>query len=165
VNTSTTTLSAIGAPGERVALHTHLVVREDDLVLYGFATWEELTIFEMLIGVSGVGPRAAIAMLSAFRSDELAGAIARNDVIRLTAVPGIGRRTAERIALELKDKLQDYLAVAATASSDRDDVVTALTALGYSRAEATEAAGKVELDDDAPVEERLRAALAHFSTQ
>ncbi len=165
IGTSASTLTAIGVPGERVALHTHLAVREDDLALYGFATVEELAMFEMLIAVSGVGPKVAIALLSAARTDELAASIAHGDVQRLTAVSGVGRRTAERLVLELKDKLRDYLILQPTQNAASDDVLAALMALGYTRVEAQEAAGKLELPQDTPIEERVRVALAYFASR
>jgi Holliday junction DNA helicase RuvA len=163
VGTSASTLSAIGSPGERVALHTHLVVREDDLTLYGFTTADELAMFETLIGVSGVGPRVAIALLSTARPDELAASIAHGDVQRLTGVSGVGRRTAERLVVELKDKLRDYLIMQPAQNTTGDDVLSALMALGYTRVEAQEAASKLDLPQDTPIEERVRVALAYFA--
>lgn len=158
------TLAAVGAPGDRVALHTHLQVREDGLALYGFASADDLRLFELLIGVSGVGPRLALALLSALPSDQLAAAIAQGDAPRLTSVPGVGRRTAERLVLELRDKLQEYAALAAAPVAGRDaDVVAALMGLGYSRAEAEAAAAGLPADPSLATEERIRLALQHFA--
>ena len=99
------TFYGCGDPGAAIALRIHTHVREDQLALYGFATDLELTMFEKLIAVSGIGPKLALSVLSGIEPRELAGAIQRNDLARLTAIPGVGKKTAERIALELKDRL------------------------------------------------------------
>jgi Holliday junction DNA helicase RuvA len=163
VSTSASTLASISPVGELVSLHTYLQVREDDLALYGFATDEELRVFELLINVTGVGPKAALALLSALNADELAATIAHGDTERLTIVPGIGKRTAERIVVELRDKLRDYLVLAPARTSDNDDVIAALVALGYSRVEAQEAVAKTQTPPDAPVEDKVRLVLAYFA--
>jgi Holliday junction DNA helicase RuvA len=125
--------------GGEMALRIHTHVREDQLSLYGFATDLELTMFEKLIAVSGIGPKLALSVLSGIEPRELAGAIQRNDIARLTAIPGVGKKTSERIILELKDRLPRAAAggAAPVAAGDttlvRDDVLSALLNLGYHR--------------------------------
>lgn len=137
-------LPAVGAP---VTLHTQLIVREDAHLLFGFGTDAERQAFRQLLKVSGVGARTALAVLSGMTVDELHQAIVLQDAVRLTRVPGIGRKTAERLLLELKDKL-----AAATGTlpggaglGARDDALNALLALGYNEREATAALAKVDV--------------------
>jgi len=127
-------------PGAEIALRVHTHVREDALVLYGFATVLELRIFERLISVSGIGPKLALAVLSGIEPSELVSAIRTANVARLTGIPGIGKKTAERIGLELKDKMATFLTAevaaspaAATSETLRTDVLSALMNLGYHR--------------------------------
>jgi Holliday junction DNA helicase RuvA len=127
-------------PGAEIALRVHTHVREDALVLYGFATVLELQIFERLISVSGIGPKLALAVLSGIEPNELVSAIRTANVARLTGIPGIGKKTAERIGLELKDKMASFLPAevaaspaAATSETLRTDVLSALMNLGYHR--------------------------------
>jgi holliday junction DNA helicase RuvA len=134
------TFYTLGEPGAEVALRVHTHVREDLLALYGFATAIELQIFERLIGISGIGPKLALAVLSGIEVADLVRAVQYGDVARLTAIPGVGKKTAERIGLELKDKLPPALtaAVAAQAAADgtgglRGDLLSALLNLGYHR--------------------------------
>lgn len=134
------TFYGLGDAGIEVALRIHTHVREDALVLYGFATLLEQALFERLIGVSGIGPKLALAVLSGIEPPELIRAIERGDVARLTAIPGVGKKTAERIVLELKDRLPHAQIVAEAGgdappapSSVRDDVLSALLNLGYHR--------------------------------
>ncbi|MCM8748244.1 Holliday junction branch migration protein RuvA [Thermomicrobiaceae bacterium CFH 74404] len=158
--TSQTTLADLGQPGEEVELVTHLRVREDELALYGFASAAELELFELLIGVSGVGPRAALALLSIARPDELSQIIAAEDVDRLSRAPGIGRKTASRIVLELRGKLPALAPSGERAEMAPDrEVVEALMALGYSATEAREAASRVSPAEAPTLEERVLAAL------
>jgi Holliday junction DNA helicase RuvA len=127
------------ATGEPVKLHTHLVVREDAHVLYGFATLEERAVFRKLIRISGVGARTALSVLSGLSVAELAQAVTLQDSARLTKVPGIGKKTAERLLLELKGKIAEPLpgaGVGREAPSVSNDVLNALLALGYSEKEA-----------------------------
>jgi Holliday junction DNA helicase RuvA len=129
----------LGAVGTSVVLLTHLVVREDAHVLFGFLTEEERSTFRQLIRISGVGPRTALAILSGLSVPELAQAVTRQDGARLVKVPGIGKKTAERLLLELKGKLGAELALpagAAPASDEQSDILQALQALGYSEREA-----------------------------
>jgi Holliday junction DNA helicase RuvA len=129
----------LAEPGAEVALRIHTHVREDALTLYGFATLLELQLFERLISVSGIGPKLALAVLSGIEPADLITAVKTSDVARLTAIPGVGKKTAERIGLELKDKMaaflpaQPALAPGAPAESLRTDVLSALINLGYHR--------------------------------
>jgi len=132
------TFYGLGDAGSDVVLRVHTHVREDALLLYGFATELEQQLFERLIGVSGIGPKVALAVLSGIEPPELIRAIERADIARLTAIPGVGKKTSERLVLELKDCLPKVPAAVATAgvvveSSLRDDVLSALINLGYHR--------------------------------
>ena len=161
VNTSTTTLNEVGEHGDEVRLQTHLVVREDQLTLYGFTTDDELHLFETLIGVSGIGPKLACAILSRLSPDALTVAITGENADLLATVPGVGKRTAARLILELRGKLVPVVAVAPTPGSQTDsEVVAALRALGYTAAEAHGAVARLprESGGDA-VEARVLAAL------
>jgi Holliday junction DNA helicase RuvA len=137
---SAQTLRQVPAVGERVVLHTHLVVRDDALALYGFATEEERELFLMLLGVQSVGPKVALAVLSGGPPRELLGALAAGDGARLQAVPGIGKRTAERIIVELREKVGASLPEGAIQISRADDPVSlarqGLVELGYALPEA-----------------------------
>jgi Holliday junction DNA helicase RuvA len=143
------------ATGEGVSLYTHLVVREDAHTLYGFATLEERTAFRQLIRISGVGARTALAVLSGLSVGDLARAVTLQDAAPLTRVPGIGKKTAERLLLELKGKLAEPTASAG--GQPTSDVVNALVALGYSDKEAL--AAVKGLAPGIPVAEAIRAAL------
>lgn len=150
--------------GDLIRLHTHLHVRESDLALYGFADGEDLALFDLLLGVPGVGPKSALGMLSAMPADALRLAISQEQPGVLARIPGIGRKTAEKIVLELKDKLPGAEGAPAelVALSEADaEVVDALTALGYSIVEAQRAVQALPRDVVA-VEDRLRLALASF---
>jgi Holliday junction DNA helicase RuvA len=144
-----------------VLLHTHQVVREDDESLYGFETREELTLFEMLISVSGVGPKAGLAILSVARPAEIAGAIASGDTALLARAPGVGKKTAERLIVDLKGKIGRVAALPVTAGAlvAEDDAHAALVALGYTASEATTALRDAPPKGSATTEERLAAAL------
>ncbi len=161
-------LAASLAEGQEVALHTHLQVREDGMSLFGFETSTDLDVFESLITVSGIGPKAALALLSSMTARELATAVVQGDVVRLRAVPGIGDKTAGRLVLELQGKLTALAlgpdgAPAEPAKAPADnDVVAALVSLGYSQTEAAAAAAEVD-GGDRPLEERIRLALGIFA--
>jgi len=161
VQVPASTAEALGRRGESVVLHTHLHLREDAVALYGFASAEDLRLFEMLISVSGVGPRGALSLLSALGADSLSDAVSAGDVPRLQQVPGIGQKMAARLVLELKGKLAGR-AVAAVPTGRDDEVVAALVGLGYTQAEAQAAAASAPSDGSVSVEERLRRALAYF---
>jgi len=144
--------------GERVTLLTHFIVREDAQILFGFLTHDERQTFRQLIKITGVGPRIALSLLSGLSVGELAQAVARQETGRLVKVPGIGKKTAERLLLELKGKLADALAAPASVASDAQaDILQALIALGYSDREA--AAALKSLPPDASVSEGIKLAL------
>jgi Holliday junction DNA helicase RuvA len=143
------------ATGEAVTLHTHLVVREDAHVLYGFATLEERSVFRKLIRISGVGARTALSVLSGLSVADLAQAVTLQDSARLTKVPGIGKKTAERLLLELKGKILDIESKPAAGAAN--DVLNALVGLGYSEKEAQNAVKG--LPAGLAVAEGIRAAL------
>ena len=144
--------------GERVVLLTHFVVREDAQLLYGFLTHDERATFRQLVKISGIGPRLALSILSGLSVNELAQAITRQDSGRLVKVPGIGKKTAERLLLELKGKLGDAVsAPASVASSQQADILQALIALGYSDREA--AAALKALPPDVGVSDGIKLAL------
>ena len=145
--------------GGELTLHTHFVVREDAELLYGFATLAERAVFRALIKISGVGPKIALALLSGITVDQLKDAVDRGETGLLTKVPGIGKKTAERLVLELKGKLAGTGAATAAVptSGARADVAAALIALGYSEREA--AAATKKLPEDCTVNDGLRLAL------
>ena len=149
------TFFALPATGDSVTLHTHLVVREDAHVLYGFATLEERSAFRQLIKISGVGARTALAVLSGLSVGDLATAVTMQDASRLTKVPGIGKKTAERLLLELKGKIAETLARPTAGASN--DVLNALLGLGYSEKEAL--AAVKALPPGVALAEGIRAAL------
>jgi len=160
VDVPMSTFYHLPATGEKVVLHTHLVVREDAHILFGFGTQEERSAFRELVRISGIGARTALSVLSGLSVSELAQAVATQEVARLVRVPGIGKKTAERLLLELKGRLADALpgasGGAATASAD-GDVLNALLALGYSEKEAL--AATRSLEPGLGVAEGIRAAL------
>ena len=153
--------------GTEVLLHTVTYLREDALHLYGFITERERALFDLLRGVTGIGPRLAINILSGITAEELAAAIGRADLVRLSAIPGVGRKTSERMILELKEKILPLLepAVAAPEGDPSEevlqDVVSALLNLGYSRSAAAKAAAKAlrTVDGDQDFETVIRQAL------
>lgn len=152
-------------PGDQVTLYTYLQVRETEMSLYGFESEEELDIFEQLLNVSGVGPKVALATLSTLAPDALRLAVANKEPGIIARTPGIGKRTAEKIVLELQGKLTPKageLAALATVMDADSEVIEALTALGYSVVEAQRAVQQIPADV-VGVEERLRAALSQFS--
>ena len=152
--------------GGEMALRIHTHVREDQLALYGFATDLELTMFERLIAVSGIGPKLALAVLSGIEPRDLAGAIQRNDLARLTAIPGVGKKTAERICVELRDRLPKSIeaASATPAASLRDDLISALVNLGYHRQAVDRSLDRLLADkSDQKFEDVVRLALKELS--
>lgn len=159
------TFYVAGEPGVTVSLRIHTHVREDVIALYGFATPLEHDLFERLIGISGVGPKLALAVLSGIEPTELIRAVRGQDVARLTAIPGIGKKTAERISLELKDRLPAALgtgqAVSTAKPGDqmRTDLLSALLNLGYQRAAAEKAVEKATQDGDRGFEGTLKETL------
>jgi Holliday junction DNA helicase RuvA len=161
-------LAAAGAVGDALFLHTLMIVREDAMTLYGFASVAQRALFETLIAVSGVGPKVALSLLSSAAPDEIRLAVAQGDILRLSRVPGIGKKTAERLVLELKGKLDikglPALGGAATpaAAAVNNDLADLLISLGYSSAEAMAAIGSLPADAPDDLEQRLRLALRHF---
>lgn len=150
--------------GEVILLYTHLVVREDALVLYGFESQAERELFNTLLGVDGVGPKVALSVLSTMTLDAVQRAVFADEADVLSRVPGVGKKTAQKMALHLKDKLKPLDALSAVAAmTDRDsEVLAALTALGYSVVEAQSAIQSLPRDAPEDTEERLRMALQYF---
>ena len=161
------TLPAVAqaAIDSNILLHTYLQVREDALTLFGFETEEELEIFELLLGVNGVGPKVALSTLSTFSPDALRLALASEEPAVIAQVPGIGKRTAAKIILDLKDKVKapaGELEAFAQTTNDDSEVIEALISLGYSVVEAQRAVQKLPQDVEG-IEERLRLALSQFT--
>ncbi|MGA8501842.1 MAG: Holliday junction branch migration protein RuvA [Candidatus Sulfotelmatobacter sp.] len=172
VNISVPTFSELPASGSEVALHIHTHVREEVIALYGFLRPAEKQLFEKLMTVSGIGAKLAITILSGMAADEMAGAIRSNDVARLTRIPGIGKKTAERMVLELRDKLPAAGASAPTVpalNATEEDVLSALVNLGYQRVAAEKAlatavkSGAVKSDKAGSFDPLFREALAGLS--
>lgn len=162
VDVPMSTFFNLGALGERAVLLTHLVVREDAHQLFGFLTQEERGTFRLLIKISGIGPRMALGLLSGLSVAELAQAVSRQETGRLTKVPGIGKKTAERLLLELKGKLGADLALPATVANDAQaDILQALVALGYSEKDA--ATALKALPPDVGVSDGIKLALKRLS--
>jgi len=157
-------LGEIGQVGQPVDLFTYLHVRENELSLFGFLTEEELSLFKLLLSVSGVGPRVALAVLGMLSPDALRQAIAQEEPGILSRVPGIGPKTARAIIFHLKDKLALPTQGKPTPLDDRDaQVIAALTALGFSLVEAQTAVQSLPRDTDTSVEDRIRQALKHLA--
>jgi Holliday junction DNA helicase RuvA len=168
VNVPLSTFYDVGEAGAEVSLRIYTHVREDALQLYGFLTTLEQQIFERLIAISGIGPKLAVAVLSGIDPGELIGAVHRGDLARLTAIPGVGRKTAERMVLELKDRLAQLVAPAGAAMPMPDspgerlrtDLLSALQNLGYHRPLAEKAVDATLSSASAPTfEQALKAAL------
>ena len=160
----TSTLSTLGAIGKEVQLYTHLHLREDNATLYGFASADELALFQTLIGVSGLGPKLALAMLSGMSVEQLVTAIVTSSADLLTIIPGIGKKVANRLILELKEKIgAGWITTPTTQlAQENTDVLAALTALGYSAAEATKAVAALPAASDLSLEEKIKLALGYF---
>jgi len=162
VTISVPTFSELPPLGGEVALHIHTHVREDQLALYGFLRPEEKHLFEKLMTVSGIGPKLAITVLSGMAADEMVNAIRGNDVARLTKIPGVGKKTAERMVLELRDKLpvagSEPAKFLPSLSAIEEDVLSALLNLGYQRASAEKALANIEKGGS--FDAMFRAALA-----
>jgi holliday junction DNA helicase RuvA len=163
----TSALSAIGQPGDTVKVFTHTHVREDNIALYGFPTAEELWLFETLLGVTGLGPKLSLAMLSALTPDQITMAIATGSADMLDMIPGIGKKVAGRIILELKDKIGAgwVISPATQVSRENADVLAALTSLGYSAAEAVKAVAALPADAKLKLEEKIKLALQYFGSK
>jgi Holliday junction DNA helicase RuvA len=164
VQMSDFTLNELGAIGEKVRLHTHLHWKEDSIALYGFMYQQELDLFRLLITVNGVGPRSALAMLSRMQYERLASAIAGGDVDLLTELPGVGKKMASRLVVELKGKLEkEWVGVSPQLAEGTAELVAVLTGLGYSASEAARAAAQVPLSSGLSLEEKTRLALRHLA--
>jgi Holliday junction DNA helicase RuvA len=163
------TFYRIGEVGDEVSLLTHTHVREDTLALFGFLTSGEQALFERLIAVSGVGPRLALSILSGIEAPDLVSALRTSDVARLTRIPGVGKKTAERLVLELKDKVQNLSgaeepAPAGPAAATKEDLASALVHLGYSRPEAERGVDRaLKEDPEGRFEDLLRRTLRSLS--
>lgn len=155
-------LEDVGGVGRNISLHTHLIVRETELTLYGFEGEEDLSMFELLLGVNGVGPKVALAILSTLSPELFRNAVVREEAAVLQRVPGIGKKTAERILFQLRDRLQAVSSGPIPLVSDVDaDVIELLTNLGFSIVEAQTALQNVPRDV-VDVDERLQRALQHL---
>ena len=168
------TFDYLPSVGENLKIYTYLYLREDAMILYGFLTKDDLELFKLLISVSGIGPKGGLAILSTREADDLRFAILSGDAKAISKAPGVGGKTAQRVILELKDKLslEDAFEAktehvqknaAAAGGSVKNDAVMALTALGYSSTESLKAVSAVEITEDMDVEEVLKAALKHLS--
>lgn len=158
----TSFLRELGSPGHEVSLFTHLHLRENEVSLYGFETQDQLTLFKLLLSVSGIGPRLALAILSTFSVDDFRLAVAHGDVNLLSEVPGIGKRMAERVILYLKDKIAvERLVPLVPISPEDEEAVEALATLGYSLSEAREAVLSLA-DEEMTTEDKVMAALKYL---
>ena len=161
--------------GEMLKVHTYLYMREDAMILYGFLTKDDLEMFKLLITVSGIGPKGGLAVLSTLNSDDLRFAVLSGDSKAISKAPGIGSKTAQRVIIDLKDKLsledafekklehENEKINVSSNSQVKNEAVMALNALGYSSTESLKAVSKVEITDDMDVEDVLKAALKHMS--
>jgi Holliday junction DNA helicase RuvA len=164
VYVSSPTSSQLGAVKGRVSLYTHLHVREDNISLYGFASSEELTLFRSLISVTGIGARLALTVLSALNPEQLVMAITSGDIDLLSQTPGIGKRIASRLVVELRGKLEkEWEEVALPLAPENIDVIAALTSLGYSVAEATKAISRLPDSGSLSLEEKITMALQQLA--
>ena len=170
VHVPLSTFYGLGEPGSDVVFRVYTHVREDVLALFGFATLLELRLFERLIGITGIGPRLALVVLSGIESADLVQAVRQGDVARLTGIPGVGKKTAERIGLELKDRLPkgpdlepDGPDLESGATDMRHDLLSALLNLGYRRPLADRAVDAALAAGDGPFEETLRQALKELA--
>jgi len=160
VYVSNSTSNQLGAVKGRVSLYTYLHVREDNISLYGFASSEELALFKNLISVSGIGAKLALALLSAWTPEQLVKAIISGDIDLLSQAPGIGRKVASRLVVELKGKFEkEWEEVALPLATEDTDIIAALTGLGYSVTEATRAISKLPNSEELSLEEKIRMAL------
>jgi holliday junction DNA helicase RuvA len=166
VSVPQTVLDSLPGPGMELTVHTHLHVRENDLALYGFGSREDLALFRLLLGVSGIGPKVALSLLSFLPRDRLQAAIAQEDVTMLARVPGIGPKTAKKLVFDLKDKIAADIMPGEPQPvlTEADaDLIAALTSLGYSVSEAQEAIRSLPRET-IELEERVRLALVYFTS-
>lgn len=176
IYTTGQTFNYLPSIGEEVKIYTYLYIREDAMMLYGFLTKDDLRVFKLLIGVSGIGPKGALAILSVMTTDDLRFAVLGDDAKAISKAPGIGAKTAQRLILELKDKLsledafEQKLANTQMkedaknhAKGAKNEAVQALVALGYSSSEALKALNGIEITEDTDVEDILKAALKNMA--
>ena len=166
VSVPQTVLDSLPGPGMELTVYTHLHVRENDLALYGFGSREDLALFRLLLGVSGIGPKVALSLLSFLSMERLQAAIAQEDVAMLARVPGIGPKTAKKLVFDLKDKIAADIMPGEPQPvlTEADaDLIAALTSLGYSVSEAQEAIRSLPREA-LSLEERVRLALAYFAS-
>jgi Holliday junction DNA helicase RuvA len=161
------TIKNLGTAGKNVTLFTHLYFREDVIALYGFYSEGELKLFQKLIGISGIGPKVALGLLSAFEPEQLVSAIISDNVDLIYQAPGVGKKTAARIILELKPKLEkeDIGIFTATLSEANADLISALTGLGYSIREASQVVSSIPDSKDLSLEERIKIALQNLAAR
>src|SRR5262245_13342836 len=169
VNIPVSTFYDLPEEGSSLSLSIYTHVREDILALYGFRTTREKAVFEKLIGVSGIGPKMAVAFLSGMTVEELIPAIQRQDVVKLSTIPGVGRKTAERVALELREQLPALLSETAQLPAEKsmqDDLISALVNLGYHRSQAERTAKSVleKAKPDTAFETLLKSSLQHITS-
>lgn len=168
------TFEYLPAVGEEIKVYTYLYLREDAMILYGFLTKDDLELFKLLISVSGIGPKGGLAILSALSADDLRFAVLSGDSKAISKAPGVGAKTAQRVILELKDKMSledafekksEHVQTLKISGNGqvRNDAVMALTALGYSSAESLKAVSAVEITEEMDVEAVLKAALKYMS--
>lgn len=174
IYTTAQTFQYLPAVGEEVKVYTYLHLREDIMMLYGFLTKDDLKVFKLLIGVNGIGPKGALAILSVMTTDDLRFAVLGDDAKAIAKAPGVGAKTAQRLILELKDKLNledafeqklehQTATVLPKGNSVKNDAVQALVALGYSSSEALKAMSDIEITEDTDVEALLKAALKNMA--
>lgn len=174
IYTTGQTFQYLPSVGEEVKLYTYLHVREDAMILYGFLTKDDLRVFKLLIGVSGIGPKGALAILSVMTTDDLRFAVLGDDAKAIAKAPGVGAKTAQRLILELKDKLslEDAFEQKAehvreqsegNAKGAKNEAIQALVALGYSSSEALKAVSGIEVTEETDVEDILKAALKNMA--
>ena len=159
------TLAQLGTVSDRISLHIHLHLRGDNISLYGFASYEELGLFKNLISVSGIGPKVALALLSFLNADQMVVAITTGNVDVISQVPGVGRKMASRLVVELGEKLEkEWKGTVLPSGIGNEDVVAALTSLGYSLKEANKAVASMTDASELGLEERVKLALQQLVT-
>ncbi len=174
IYTTAQTFDYLPSMGEEVKVYTYLHLREDVMMLYGFLTKDDLRVFKLLIGVNGIGPKGALAILSVMTTDDLRFAVLGDDAKAIAKAPGVGAKTAQRLILELKDKLSledafeqklehQQAAPVSNAKGVKNEAVEALVALGYSSSEALKALNGIEVTDETDVEDLLKAALKNMA--
>ena len=168
INISLNTFDKISEVGEQISLHTYLSVREDALILFGFHTFTEKELFEILIGVNGIGPKLGLGILSGISADEFKDAVANGNVSRLVLIPGIGKKTAERMVIELRDKIDKVISndssLTQTTFTIKDDAIAALIGLGYNQKTADRITRSLlEENPKLSIEELIRESLKNLN--